>query len=102
VRLRKQVLLSQNEAGERLLHARLFYSVTPMAPHLAQFQKDQLQDMLRSASLANEEIADVVDCSTRTVRSACANQQIFEARARRRTLTASTQVALLDHLLTKS
>jgi hypothetical protein len=81
--------VDQNEAGERLPYARLFYSVTPIAPHLAQFQKGQLQDMLLSISPADEEIANVVNCSARTVRSARADQHIFGG-------------ALLDHLLTKS
>jgi hypothetical protein len=48
-----------------------------MAPQLAQSQRSQLHDRIRLASLSEKDIANVVNCSTRTVRSARANYRIF-------------------------
>jgi transposase len=81
---------------------------TPMAPHLAQSQRSQLHDMIRSASLSDKDIAKVVNCSTRTVRSARANHRIFgsvsapkNVHGRRSSIPSHILTALLDHLLTK-
>jgi transposase len=79
-----------------------------MAPHLAQSQRSQLHNMIRSASLSDRDIANVVNCSTRTVRSARANHRIFRnvsapnnVRGRHSSIPSYVLTALLDHLLTK-
>jgi hypothetical protein len=73
-----------------------------------QSQRSQLHDMIRSASLSDKDIANVVNCSTRTVRSARANHLIFgnvsapnNVRGRRPSIPSHVLNALLDHLLTK-
>jgi transposase len=79
-----------------------------MAPHLAQSQRSQLHDMIRSASLSDRDVANVVNCSTRTVRSARANHRIFgsvsapkNVHGRCSSIPSHVLTALLDHLLTK-
>lgn len=79
-----------------------------MAPHLAQSQCDQMQDMLQYNSLTVKELADAVDCSTRTVRTARTNHQIFGSvsapknpRGRRSNVPPHVLTALLEYLFTK-
>jgi transposase len=79
-----------------------------MAPHLAQSQRSQLHVMIRSNSLSDKDIANVVTCSTRTVRSARASHGIFgsvsapkNVHGRRSSIPSHVLAALLDHLLTK-
>jgi hypothetical protein len=79
-----------------------------MAPHLTQSQRSQLHNMIRSASLSDKDIANVVNCSTRTVRSAHANHRIFKSvsapknvRGRRSGIPSHALTVLLDHLLIK-
>jgi transposase len=68
----------------------------------------QLHDMIRSASLSDKDIANVVNCSTRTVRSARANYRNFgnvsapnNVGGRRSSIPSHVLTALLDHLFTK-
>ena len=98
--------VDQNLVRACPLHARC-HSATPMAPHLAQSQRSQLHDMIRSASLSDRDIANVVSCSTRTVRSARASYRNFgnviapnKVRGRRSSVPSHVLTALLD-LLTK-
>jgi hypothetical protein len=84
------------------------HSATSMVPQLAQSQRSQLHDMIRSASLSDKDMANVVNCSTRTVRSACANDCIFgsvsapkNVHGRCSSIPSHVLTALLDHLLTK-
>jgi hypothetical protein len=65
-------------------------------------------DMLRSASLTDEEIAAVANRSMRQVRSARTNHQIpgslgatKNTRGRRSSVPPQVLTALLDHILTK-
>jgi transposase len=79
-----------------------------MAPHLAQAQRSQLHDMIQSASLSDKEIASIVNCSTRTVRSARANHRVFgsvtapnNVRGRHSAVPPHVLATLLDHLFTE-
>ncbi|KAM0703884.1 hypothetical protein Q7P35_008890 [Cladosporium inversicolor] len=67
-----------------------------------------MHDMIQSASLSDKEIASVVNCSTRTVRSARANHRVFgsvtapnNVRGRHSAIPPHVLAALLDHLLNK-
>lgn len=80
-----------------------------MAPHLAQAQRSQLHDMIQSDSLSVNEIARVVNCSTRTVRNARANHRVFGSvtapnnvrGGRHSAIPPHVLAALLDYLLSK-
>jgi transposase len=67
-----------------------------------------MHDMIQAASLKDKEIVSVVNCSTRTVRSARANHRVFgsvtapnNVRGRHSAFPTHVLAALLDHLLNK-
>jgi hypothetical protein len=67
-----------------------------------------MHDMIQAGSLEDKEIASVVNCSTRTVRSARANHRVFgsvtapnNVRGWHSAIPPHVLAALLDHLLTK-
>lgn len=79
-----------------------------MAPHLAQSQRSQLYEMIRSSLLSDRDIADIASCSTRTVTRVRANLRAFGAPSapkaaggRRSRILPHVLAALLDCLLIK-
>lgn len=79
-----------------------------MAPHLAQSQRSQLYEMIRSSLLSDRDIADIASCSTRTVTRVRANLRAFgapcapkAAGGRRSRILPHVLAALLDRLLIK-
>lgn len=67
-----------------------------------------MHDITQSASLSDKGIASVVNCSTRTVRSARAHHRVFgsvtapnNVRGRHSAIPPHVLAALLDHLLNK-
>lgn len=79
-----------------------------MAPHLAQSQRIQLRDMIRLASIPDKTIADIVNCSLRSVVRARANLRVFgnlhaprNSGGRQPCVLPHILETLIDHLLMK-
>lgn len=79
-----------------------------MAPHLAQSQRDQLNNMIQSSSLQDRDIADIASCSKRAITRIRANIRAFGAPCapkatggRRSRILPHVLNALLDRLLVK-
>jgi hypothetical protein len=78
-----------------------------MAPHLAHPQRTQLHDMIRSNSLHDKDIADIVGCSSRTAARVRTNIRTFgvpcapkQAGGRHSGMLPHVLSALMDYLTT--
>lgn len=101
--------LTSRAAGFAMLNANrhVQYNST-MAPNLARSQLDQIEDMIRSKCFSNIELASVVRCSTRSIRTIQSNLRCFgtmrappNKAGRPRTMTPPMRSALCDRLLEK-